>query len=214
LTSGARRETLPFMISTAQASCCLALFLAVACSDPTEKNDDDNPAGSGGSSTAGTKATAGGAGAGGASGGSAGTIGTAVPVCNELELEAPAVGFTYDEAAAPAATGGEIVDGTYFLTAQVMFETASGPTLALGRTSVTVEGDTWQEVSGDPEEESVNPDRHTTATLSLSGSTFTLSRTCPSEGDPQIAEYTVDDDGFTVYVEDAGKVFGTVFTKQ
>jgi hypothetical protein len=102
--------------------------------------------------------------------------------CNDLLLDAPAVGFTYDLAAPPAPAGGTIADGTYFLTAQVLYQTASGPTLPLGRTKAVIAGANWQEVSGDPEPGSVNPDKRWTHELVATGTSLTLTPTCPSAG--------------------------------
>jgi hypothetical protein len=156
----------------------------------------------------------GGSGAGGASGGGRASITTVTATCNELELVAPPVELTYDAAEAPAATGGEILDGEYFITAQTIYETTSGITLRPRRTNVTLEGDVWQEVSGAPEASSANPDQHDTFTLSLSGTAFELTSGCPGDGLTKSAEYTVDDAGFTVYLTYMGKTIGTVFTKQ
>ena len=113
---------------------------------------NDGPVGGNGGSSGSGGSSAGSAGTGGAataSGGSAGSGGMA-PVCNELSLDAAAVGFTYDAGSPPDATGGEIADGTYFLTAQVVYDTASGLTIPLGRTKVVIAGSIWQEVTGDP----------------------------------------------------------------
>jgi hypothetical protein len=134
--------------------------------------------------------------------------------CNDLVLDAPAVGFTYDLAAPPAPMGGTIADGTYFLTAQVLYETASGPTFPLGRTKAVIAGTIWQEMSGDPEPGSVNPDKRTTHALAATGTSLTLTRTCPSAGQLQSAPYTAEATRITLFVEDRAKTIGTVFTKQ
>lgn len=196
------------------ALCCTIVLLSVACSDPDGKN------GNGTAGAAGNTAGAAGAGVGGSSAGTSGTAGVAGgptgPVCNELELDAPPVGLSYDAQPAPEATGGQLLDGTYFLTKQIVYSTPSGITIPIGRTEITVMGDVWQEVLGDPEKGSVNPDRHYTRALAVSGTTLTLSRTCPSEAEPNSAEYSVTqaNDGFVIYVEDRGKRIGTVFTRQ
>ena len=138
----------------------------------------------------------------------------AAAACSELVLDAPAVGLTYDAAAPPASSGGTIADGTYFLTAQVVYGTASGSTILLGRTKVVIAGASWQEVSGGPEPSSVNPDRRQTYTLNASGTSLSLARTCPSAGQAQAVEYTAEATRLTLFVQDRGKVIGTVFTKQ
>ena len=111
----------------------------------------------------------------------------AAAACNDLVLDAPAVGLTYDAAAPPAAAGGTITDGTYFVTAQLVYRTASGITIPLGRTKAIIVGTTWQEVSGDPEPGSVNPDRRRTYALATNGTSLTLDRTCPSAAQWQMA---------------------------
>jgi hypothetical protein len=213
----------PFWVTRTIGACVLSLLLASGCSDPDEKKDGE-AAGSGGVSSAGTKATGGAGGRAGAGtmggsaagvGGSSGMAGSAtMTMCNELELDAPPAGFSYDADAAPEAMGGELLDGTYFLTTQIMFGTPSGPTLPFGRTKITIEGDVWQEVTGDAEDGSVNQDQHIIRTLEVSGTTLTLTRICPNATAPRETEYTVDDAGFTVYIMDGGKTIGTVFSKQ
>jgi hypothetical protein len=133
--------------------------------------------------------------------------------CNDLVLDAPAVGLTYDVAAPPTPIGGTMADGTYFLTAQIAYETASGPTIPLGRTKAVIAGTTWQEIDGDPAPGSVNPDRRFTYTLDTAGTSFTLTRTCPSPFQVSLT-YTAEATRFTAFVQDRGKTIGTVFTKQ
>jgi hypothetical protein len=138
----------------------------------------------------------------------------AAAACNALQLDAPAVGLTYDTAAPPAPMGGAIADGTYFLTTQLVYETASGPTFPLGRSKVTIAGPLWHEVYGDPEPNSVNPDKRTTSTMIATGTSLTLTRTCPSAGQPEITTYTADATRLTLFIEDRNKTIGTVFVKQ
>jgi len=185
------------------------LFLALGgCGEP------DN------GSTPATAGTSGNGGSGGAastsSGGTGGSNGTGgnVAACNDIVLDAPAVGFTYDPGAPPDASGGTIANGTYFLTAQVVYQTPSGIEIPLGRTKVELNDNVWQEVSGDPEPGGVNPDQHTTSTLSTNGTSLSLGRTCPTLAQPETAEYTAEAQTFTIFVLDAGKTVGTVFTRQ
>lgn len=191
-----------------------ACWLSLACSDPEPKPPAEGGAGTateGGSGPLGNGGSAADPepGAGGASGS------TAEAPCNSLELgDTPPYALGYNSKPHNLPEGGVIPDGTYVIAAQIMFETESGPELELGRTKVTIAGDSWQEVSGDAEPGGVNPDRRSTSTMSLSGATLELTRTCPSEGAPESSEYQVDDSGFTVYVTDAGKSFGTLFTRQ
>jgi hypothetical protein len=186
-----------------------ALALCFACSSPSRTGGSGGAAGSAGTSGSGGSGLGGSSSLGGASG-----AGGTQPSCNDLVLAAPAVGFSYDAGAAPQALGGTIADGTYFLTAQIVYETASGPTDALGRTQVEIAGTTWQEVDGEPTPSTVNPDRHFTNTLSITGTTLDLAQTCPSGGDTTSAEFTADATSVTVYIVDTGVTVGTVFTKQ
>ena len=199
---------------------CLSVLLALACSDPSD-GEPQNAGGVGGSSAGATASGgAGGSvagqatGGGGANGGGGSSGAPTGPVCNELALDAPPVDFSYDEAEAPEPTGGEIADGTYFLSAEIVYEAPPLPVVSFGRTQITIAGNVWQEVNGDAEDDSNNPVRHSTSSLSASGTTLTLTRTCPSAGDPESAGYTATDTSLTLYIDDRGKSFGSVFTKQ
>jgi hypothetical protein len=187
----------------------LCLLGSIACSDPKP----EVPGAAGTSSTGGSSAgTMSGSQAGnlgsGDSGGAAGE--PSLPPCNDLELDAPTVNLTTDPDPAPAPTGGEIADGTYFATAEILYETASSLTFEFGSAKVVIAGASWQEASADV----ANPNRHTTSTLSTTGTTLDLTRTCPTAGVTESAEYSADGDGFTLYVEDGGETFATVFTRQ
>jgi hypothetical protein len=184
-----------------------------ACSDPETPRAPEEPGGTSGTSAGAGSAASGGTGGSGGSAGTGGSGGSA-PLCNELELDAPAFEPSYDPDPAPAPEGGDIVDGTYFITGQIFYEMPSGPVIALGRTRIEIEGTEWQEVSGDADGDGVNPDRHWTQTLSTSGTTLGLERTCPTAKATEFLEYTVEGETLIVYVEDANKTVGTIFTKQ
>lgn len=181
-----------------------------ACSDP--KKSDGSGSTSGGNAGQPSAAAGDGPGADTSAGGAAGA--PMAVVCNELPLDAPPYALTYDDGAVPESTGGEIADGTYFITSQVLYTDATLPSVDLGRTAVVISGDTWQEVSGDPEPDGVNPDQHTTSTLSTSGTTLTLARSCPDSGPAEALDYSVTKDGFIVYAMDRGDTFATVFSRQ
>ena len=121
-----------------------SLLLLLACSPDDDIGVPDGP--SGGSDASGTDTAKG-----DAISSDVGQEAEAAAACSELVLDAPAVGLTYDAAAPPASAGGTIADGTYFLTAQVVYRTASGSTILLGRTKVVIAGASWQEVTGEPE---------------------------------------------------------------
>lgn len=181
-----------------------------SCSDP-KKSDGPSSTTGGSAGEASTMAGAGPA----ADDNAGGAAGSPMAVaCNELPLDAPAYGLEYDDGVVPDATGGEITDGTYFITSQILYTDTPGPSIDLGRTVVQISGDTWQEVSGEPEPDSVNVDQHTTSTLAIDGTSLTLTRTCPTAGPGESLDYSVTTDGFVVYVMDRGDTFATVFTKQ
>jgi hypothetical protein len=192
---------------------------AFACGDPPKAPQDPGSGGAGmgasggtaGAGTAGSGGSAGNAGAAGSSG-SAGTAG-ATQSCNQIEIEAPEVTFTYDAGPAPAPEGGTIVDGTYFWTAEIMYGAASGPDVTVGGTQVELQGSSWQEGSGWPEDDTVNADRHFSYELSTAGTTLTLTRTCPSSL-TESSGYTAEGDTLTLYVVDSGVTFGAVLTRQ
>jgi hypothetical protein len=75
-------------------------------------------------------------------------------------------------------TGGQLLDGTYVLTAAQYYLTAgagAGSTVGTAQATVTVAGGSWQEagiLNGSP----VAPFN---ATVATSGLTLTLTRTCP-----------------------------------
>ena len=187
----------------------LCLLGTIACSDP--KSNSPGAAGessTGGSSAGTTSVSQAGNPDAVEAGGAAGE--PSLPACNDLELDAPPFSLTTDPEPAPAATGGEIADGTYFATAQILYDTTSSLTFELGSLKVVIAGASWQEASADD----ANPNRHTTSTLSTTGTTLDLTRTCPTEGTTDSGEYSADGDGFTLYVQDRGATFATVFTRQ
>lgn len=190
----------------------MAWLLVLGCSDPEPKAPYDG--------VAGTSSIAGAGGGGGTAavepgeGGASGSGEPMVEACNELELDVPAFSLSNNSKPHNIADGGDIADGTYFISAQVMFESESPLMLEIGRTKVVIEGGVWQEVSGDAEVGGVNPDKRSTYALSFSDTTLELERTCPSVGEPESFEYSADEYGFTLYVNDGGAEFGTVFTRQ
>jgi hypothetical protein len=157
--------------------------------------------------------TAGTGGAGGSASGSGGGAGAAV-ACNELPADAPEFMMTTDPNPAPAARGGVITDGTYFAMGQIWYEQSGSFSLAYGGVRVEIGGDTWEEVEAPLPSDPTGEPRHRTSALTVSSPTLTLTRTCPSPGAPESTEYTVDGDDLTLYITDAGSVFGTTFRRQ
>jgi hypothetical protein len=193
-------------------------FIASGCGDPDE---DPRPPGEAGASAAGTS----GSGSVGGSGGSAGTDGTqagtsgssgtagSAPACNDLELDAPAWGLTYEPDPQPEPEGGDIADGTYFLIEEIVYDTASGVEIPLARSKVVISGSTWQEVEGGPDAGDSSRDRRRTSTATVDGTHLTLTRTCGATGTEE-AEFTADDDSLQLFLTDAGRDIGAMFERQ
>jgi hypothetical protein len=129
-------------------------------------------------------------------------------------LDAPAWQLTYDPNPAPTPLGGELVDGSYFVLKEIVYGATSGPALPLARTKVLIAGKSWQDVEGEPEPDGVNPDRHHTSALSVTGTQLSLTRSCPKAAEAQIADFTIEPAGFTLYIEDVGQRIGVVFRQQ
>jgi hypothetical protein len=147
----------------------------------------------------------------GDSGGPLGYGGTA-PVCNQLAEDAPTYGLTADPGAAPTPLGGIVVDGTYVLNRQTIYGMTL-PATEMGRVKVEITGSTWQQAEAILPYD-VNPDRHTTSTFSVQGTSLTMTRTCPSAGQPEISAYTADASSLTLFVVDHGMTAESVFTRR
>ena len=198
----------------------IAIPIASACSDDPPDSPDD--AGGGGSGMSGGTTGSGGSAGSGITGGAAGTgftggtagSGGMAPTCNELELDAPAVGFTFTTDPVPTPLGGEIADGTYFLTAYLAHTTVLLPTDPFIRGKIVITGTTWELVEGSPDFDDANPPRHFTSTATANATQITTTSTCPSSGQPESAGFTATPDDLTLYIVDAGIAIETVLTKQ
>jgi len=137
----------------------------------------------------------------------------APPVCNTLPNTASPVPVEQVASDPPAPGGGTVVDGTYALTAAVIYTEQSGPTGASGTTQTTLQiaGDTIQVVSdGEPATR--------TGTFTTSGTGIQWVGTCP-DMETQPGTYTatpttllVELDGAAV---DAGaRTLVETYTKQ
>jgi hypothetical protein len=195
----------------------LGLFL-LACSDPNPPADNPGSGGAGGSATggvAGTGVAGGGAGAGGSTAGGAGTAGAAgaAVACNDLTADAVDVTLTSNPNEAPPPQGGTITDGVYRLTGQTWYGQSGPFSAALPGVRVEIDGTSWQEVEGSADN-TIRPPQRRTRQLSASGTTLTLTLTCPTAEPPENWQYTFDGDVLTLYVLDAGQIFGTTFELQ
>jgi hypothetical protein len=195
----------------ARALTVVSVWTLHACSTPSNE-----PNGTGGSSQGGSVG-AGGSGVGGSggtwgSGGASGSGGT-VPACNQLAEDAPTCSLTWASGVAPTPKGGSIADGSYVVTRQTGYTETTLPEIEMGRVRVEIAGSTWQEAEGIPPYD-VNPDQHRTYTLAVQGTALTLTRTCPSAGEPNTSGYTADAASLTIFFVDQGTTFETVFTRQ
>jgi hypothetical protein len=195
----------------------LGVFL-FACGDPKPPAEPGGSGGSGGAVTggsAGTGVTGGTAGAGGSTAGGAGTGGAAGAAvkCNELFADATDVMLTTDPDDAPPPRGGTIADGTYYLTGQTWYGQSGQFSAALPGVRVEIAGSIWQEVESNVDN-TIRPPRYRTNQLAVTGTTLTLTQTCPSAAAPKSMEYTFEGNVLTVYVVDAGATFGTTFERQ
>jgi hypothetical protein len=95
-------------------------------------------------------------------------------VCNTLVNAAPVVSKTTNAGPTPAATGGTIADGTYFLTRMDKWN---------GITGANTHKETWVFSSGTiqvvTDNESDGGTKHASGTYATSGSTLTFTVTCP-----------------------------------
>jgi hypothetical protein len=211
---------------TKASSACVMLasgiFLFPACSGTADPADELGSSGAAGrtlSSDTGTGGTSAGFGGGGASNTSGVGGASSVPAdpppppCNDLLLDAPPYVLTSAPGAAPAPTGGSIVDGTYFVTGATMYG-QSFPDLPFGRHKVQISGASWQDAEGESEPDGVNPDRYSTFSLTSAGTSLTLSRSCPAGSETMNLTYSAEEGRLTVFVLDRGVTFANVFTRQ
>jgi hypothetical protein len=197
----------------------LGVFL-LACGDPEPPSTPGGSGGSGGSGgattggSAGTGVTGGTAGAGGSTAGGAGAGGAAGAVmCNQVPADAIDIMMTTDPNPAPPPAGGTIADGTYYLTGQVWFGQSGQFSAVVPGVRVEIAGSSWQEVEGSADNV-IRPPIRRTNRLAVTGTTLTLTRTCPSAAAPLSTEYTFEGNVLTLYVVDAGQTFGTRFERQ
>ena len=198
--------------------------LLTACSDP-EKPIDDAGGGSGGtlSSTGGHGGSSGSGGTGGSSGGGSsggGSSGTGgiEPMCNQQLLEAPDYVMTMDPGMPPAAKGGDIFEGLYFLERTICYG-QTGSDLPMGRTQFVIVDGIWQtaeDMDSSGEDDTLEPTRHFTYTATPSGTSVSLVQTCPTpdSADTQTFEYTADFESLTLYIVDHGEHFAQVLALQ
>jgi len=175
-------------------------------------------AGHGGSSGAAASSGSGGSSGTGGSSGSGGSSGAAgqQPACNDLVLDAPDYAMSSDPGMQPAAKGGSIVDGTYFVMGTVWYGQAAGLDLPLGRAKFVLSGDTWEEVEdldASTEDDSHEPTQHYTYTATTSGTSVTVVPTCPT-ATTQTFGYTAEGTSLTLHILDHGEPFDQKLERQ
>ena len=137
----------------------------------------------------------------------------AAPSCNALANAAPIVSVEQGASDPPAPQGGTVVDGTYWLTAAVVYTGPSGPTGMTGtaQTTLLVQGGTVQmATSGTPATRTV--------TFTTSGTDLDSVDTCP-DTDSRSSGYTATASTLVVELDagtdDAGaRTLVETFTKQ
>jgi hypothetical protein len=78
-------------------------------------------------------------------------------------------------------------------------------------------GTTWQgaeDLDNLGEDDSLEPTTYTTFTVAASGTTFTVTETCPTAAAAQTMQYTAEGTTLTLYIVDHGAHFGQVFERQ
>jgi Copper type II ascorbate-dependent monooxygenase, C-terminal domain len=138
-----------------------------------------------------------------------------VQTCNTVTNAAPAVPITNVAAAAPAPTGGAIPDGTYFVTAALIYTGVGGKA---GPTGITYQG-TDVSTGGNHfalvYNQSDNPgDLHNSGTFTVTGPNVDIETSCPTPSTSPFTALTTDGVGvFTIYTSQP-PVQAFTFTKQ
>jgi hypothetical protein len=139
------------------------------------------------------------------------------PACNDLVAAAPSVNYSLsDQGSPPAATGGTIVDGTYYLTSYTIYGAGSvGPGFTANQaTSVTLEiaGTAWTQVQVYLIE-STSSTVSTNFVAAVSGTAITLTPSCP-EGPPTNATYDATSSAIQLVANTGGFTLSEKFVKQ
>jgi hypothetical protein len=206
-------------------SCSLVVVSLLACSDPLPEEPSDGAERGGAAGFAGASVTGGASGAGGSggagssSGGKAGSTsgsgsGGSTSECNLVPADAPDYEVVYDNGPAPAARGGTVVDGTYFATSETWFETEPGEPVILGGIRIELEGTSWKEADGWPDDDVSIPEYRVNRYFTTDGTSLIVTLLCPSHGPPDVFEYTAEGDTLVTYVRDGDFTFGITFTRQ
>jgi hypothetical protein len=96
----------------------------------------------------------------------------------------------------PAPTGGTIADGTYVLTAATDYACEGGPPPGIGSVAVVITGGCFNDVVTFPVFDGGTESATESSQLSVSGTTFTLNRVCPSP-ETTVVSYSATSTEFT-----------------
>jgi hypothetical protein len=114
--------------------------------------------------------------------------------CNTLVADGPAVAPTAAAETPPSPSGGAVSDGTYALTALKVFTTQPIPAMGTASGIFQIMGSTLQAV------QILNgQEKHTTSTVAISGTSFTLTDTCPAPSSPTSYPFTATSTDLFVY---------------
>jgi hypothetical protein len=181
--------------------------------------------GSGGNATGGTTGS-GGTSGGGTSGGGAGgmlaacgtdTSASSGDTCNTVVADGPCVTVQVSAAAAPTPAGGTIVAGTYRLTSETFYGAAGGNQQDDRRETYVVSGVTALGFTLDQSRTSGTHVERSRGTVVVSGTTVTLTPTCPPPGDGGnnggSAQFTATANTFSLIQAKNGGTDVSVYTK-
>jgi len=195
-----------------------------ACGSESKTHDDVGSTGGVGVSVgAGGTAAPGGAGSGGASSGGTGAPGGAGSggtgaggddACNAIEANAPLYPLLSVSGPPPAALGGTIVPGTYFVTSETQYESPPMATVYRRGVRIEIAEGSWQEADAPDPEEALGTTQRYTYAVSVESPRLTMTTTCPVQGDPLNHSYTVEPEGLTVYVLADDVTLGITLARQ
>ena len=140
------------------------------------------------------------------------------PACNDLAAAAPSVDYSLsDQGSPPAATGGTIADGTYYLTSYTIYGAGSvgGGFVANQATSVTlvVAGASWTQVQVYSIENTVST-VSTNLTAAVSGTAIALTPSCPQGAPATNGTYDATATAIQLVTSTGGFTLSETFAKQ
>jgi hypothetical protein len=140
---------------------------------------------------------------------------TCSPICNAAS-PANAVGVA---GTPPAATGGTVADGTYYLTSRVVYQPADGGTdggtIYTVQETIVLTTTNGITIAQDIQNTNGQPNEAVTASFFASGNTVFLTQLCPNTSQKSVT-YTASGNTVTFYEThgSSGEVEESVFTKQ